>query len=214
MRPAPYREMNDPLFLVFGICMAAYFARLWWLDTRTSRSREGSPIANGGLPGATLPTPRAIVIGVVGALILVAVETWGELALGVSGEQSEITVLFAIYSVLGAAIVEELVFRGFIVVDGKGSRWLIASTTGASVLFALAHPHLWKWEDGAFSWHLDTKGWFSTISLFVGSIWFYMCRFASWNSSRSLLPCFAAHAGKNLAVVLIKLAQGFIIGLW
>jgi len=50
--------------------------------------------------------------------------------------------------------------------------------------------------------------------VFAGSLWFYAVRFASWNPQRSLLPCFAAHAAKNLGVIAVKAAQGFVVGWW
>src|SRR3569833_566076 len=86
--------------------------------------------------------PRALVVAVVGAWLILAIETWGEIRLGVSGEQSNMTVLFALYT-LCAAFVEEVVFRGFIVIDGKGVavRWV--SIFAASLLFAALHPFLW-----------------------------------------------------------------------
>lgn len=204
--------MDDPIFLLMALGVSGYFAWLWRADFVANRANPAN--AKGALPGAFPASFASIAIGVAGAALLVGLETWGEIHLGVAGEQSEITVLFALYSVLGAAIVEELVFRGFVVVDGKGRGWLIASAVGASVLFAVIHPHLWKWEDDVLTWHFDTKAWFSTASLFIGSLWFYACRFAPWNRTQSMLPCFAAHAAKNLCVVGVKAAQGFVVALW
>jgi membrane protease YdiL (CAAX protease family) len=204
--------MNDPVFLLIGLGVAGYFAWLWRADLLANRAAKGAPSSL--LPGALPATSRAIAIGVLGAVLLVAVETWGELRLGVAGEQTEITWLFALYSVFAAAIIEELVFRGYLVVEGKGRAALLWGAAGASVAFALAHPHLWKWEDGTLTWHFDLKAWFSTGCLFIGSLWFYACRFGPWNKNGSLLPCFTAHAAKNLAVVAVKAAQGFVVGLW
>jgi membrane protease YdiL (CAAX protease family) len=204
--------MNDPLFLLIGLGVSGYFAWLWRADLLAHRAGPGA--TSSLLPGAVPASSRAVVIGMLGAILLVAVETWGELRLGVADEQTEITWLFALYSVFAAAIIEEMVFRGYLVIEGKGPRALVWGAVGASVAFALAHPHLWKWEDGVLSWHFDLKAWFSTGCLFIGSLWFYACRFGPWNKSRSLLPCFAAHAAKNLSVVAVKAAQGFVIGLW
>jgi hypothetical protein len=39
-------------------------------------------------------------------------------------------------------------------------------------------------------------------------------RFYRWNPAHSLLPCIAAHAAKNLGVIGIKAAQGFLVGWW
>ncbi len=204
--------MNDPLFLLIGLGVAGYFAWLWREDLRAGQTGTGA--MRNSLPGAVPTTARAIWIGVLGAVVMVGLETWGELRLGVSDEQSEITWLFALYSVFAAAVIEEMVFRGYLVVEGKGRRGLLLGAVAASVVFALAHPHLWEWEDGKLSWHFDLKAWFSTGCLFLGSLWFYACRFGPWNKNASLLPCFAAHAAKNLTVVAVKAAQGFVVAPW
>ena len=145
--------------------------------------------------------------------LILAFETVGELALGIAGEQSRITLLFGFYTLI-AAIIEEVIFRGYLVIEGRGRRALIAGVIGASLLFALLHPFLWKWDDDGFALNLTLKGWWSFATVFLGSLWFYACRFASWNPSRSLLPCFVAHLTKNLGVFIIKAAQGFVGGAW
>lgn len=204
--------MNDPLFLLCGLVGAVYVGRLWWTDFQAWRA--GRVADHRPLPGATGAPGRAVAIAMAGALLLVALETWGELTLDVAAEQSTITVLFAVYSVLGAAVIEELMFRGFLVIDGRGRALLVAGILAASALFAVLHPFLWQYEDGAFSWRFGAKGWLSTGAVFGMSLWLYACRFAGWNPARSLIPCFAAHATKNLAVVGVKAAQGFLVGLW
>lgn len=148
-----------------------------------------------------------------GALVILAAETLGEIHWGLSDQQSSITVLFGIYTLL-AAFVEELIFRGFIVVENKGSFWRWTAAIGASLLFAWLHPFLWKWEDAGFEWTVTTKGWFSTAAVFISSLWFYAVRFAGFNPKHSLLPSITAHAVKNLGVFIIKAAQGFVIGWW
>jgi len=193
-----------------------YVAKLWLDDFRAQRNGHPNPRA---LPGATKSTMKAIVIAAVGGLVLVAAETWGELALGIAGQQSKMTALFAVYSLL-AAIVEEIVFRGYAVINKRGPLALWISVLAASVIFAALHPFLWTWEgqmpwtDGQLKWTLGLKGWFSTTAVFVSSLWFYFVRFARFNSQQSLLPCFAAHASKNLGVIIIKLTQGFLTGWW
>ena len=204
--------MNDPLPLMFGLGVAAYLTWLWWGDLMRRSAGVDDQIR--ALPGATPAGAGAIFMSIGGAVILVGLETLGELRLGIAGEQTKITVLFALYSVMAASILEELIFRGFFVVENKGRVWLIGGATVTSIFFAIAHPHLWQWQDGSLSWHFGAKGWFSTGALFTGSLWFYACRFAAWNPSGSLLPCFAAHAAKNFCVVAIKAGQGFVIGLW
>jgi membrane protease YdiL (CAAX protease family) len=48
----------------------------------------------------------------------------GEIQLGLDQEQSEITLLFGIYTLV-AAIIEEVIFRGYIVINDRGpvARW-------------------------------------------------------------------------------------------
>ena len=53
---------------------------------------------------------------------------------------------------------------------------------------------------------------FSTLMVFLGSLWFYAMRFQPANPGRSLIPCIVAHLVKNLGVVVIKAAQGFVVG--
>jgi len=123
------------------------------------------------------------------------------------------TVMFGFYSLI-AAFIEELIFRGFVVIEGKGNALRWAGIVGASLVFAAIHPFLWQWEDGVFTWTFTAKGWFSTAAVFGASLWFYTVRFASFNPNRSLLPCVVAHATKNLGVFAIKGIQGFIVGWW
>jgi len=203
--------MNDqPVLLILMIAIGAYAFSLWRQDYLAYRAGHPSPRA---LPGATPTSPSACVIAAFGALVILAGETWGEIRLGLSEEQSNITVLFGAYTLV-AAFTEELIFRGFIVIEGKGTGPRLAGILAASVLFAAAHPFLWHWDAGTFSWAFTTKGWFSTAAVFAGSLWFYAVRFASFNPTRSLLPCIVAHAAKNLGVVAVKAIQGHIAGWW
>ena len=133
------------------------------------------------------------------------------LALEIAAEQSEM-VWYFVFASLGAGVVEEVVFRGFLVVEHKGRAALIASCVGFSLLFALIHWHFWSNEAGqAFAWTFTTKAFFTTGILFANSLWFYALRFAPWNSNRSLFPCMLAHAASNFGVFAVKWAQGFIL---
>lgn len=200
---------DHPLLLVLLIGASAVAFRWWREDLR----RAAAPPDPRALPGA-VPAPRAaIVLAIAGALGLVAAETAGEHALGLSGQQSRITVLFGLYT-LAAAFLEEVIFRGYLVIEGRGRAALVAGVLGASLLFALLHPFLWQWQDGTLVVSGGAKAWFSTAAVFVGSLWFYYVRFMPGNPRRSLLPCIAAHAAKNLAVFAVKLAQGHVTGWW
>ena len=211
---------DEPFLLILLSAVGGYITWQWWTDLQACRA-TGRP-SPGALPGATTAPVSACLIAAAGALVILALETWGEIHLGISEEQSNITLLFGLYS-LTAAIIEEIIFRGYIVVTGRGTavQWLAA--LGASVVFAALHPFLWDFETGdsllavsdwSWTWQLTLKGWFSTGVVFLSSLWFYTVRFAGFNPRGSLLPCFAAHGAKNLGVVVIKAAQGFVSGVF
>src|SRR4051812_7658184 len=128
--------MKNPLVLLLLTAGGLFLGYLWRKDRR-------SPHA-GALPGATDVPPEAVWIAVIGTLVLVAGETLGEKALGIFEQQSKLTWLFAIYLLLGAPIIEELTFRGFLVIPGRGQTLLWAGIIGASLAFALLHPFLWN----------------------------------------------------------------------
>ncbi len=203
--------MNHPLILLLMTAAGLYLAWLWYGDLQATQEGRPNPAA---FPGATPTTAWAVTIGITGALLLLGGETAGELALGVAGEQTQMTWLLALYSVGAAPIIEELIFRGWLVVEGRGRTILWGGIVAASLLFALLHPFLWAWDDDGFRLSLTLKGAFSTAVAFASSLWFYAVRFGAWNPSRSLLPCFLAHAAKNAGVVAIKAATGFMSGLW
>jgi membrane protease YdiL (CAAX protease family) len=203
--------MNEaPVMLIMMIGLGVYLAKAW-LDDR--RDHIAGTARGQGLPGATPASTRACFWAGGGAVILLLVETGGEMALGLTAEQSKITVLFGLYT-LAAAVIEEIVFRGYLVIEGRGARLRRLGTVAASLVFALVHPFLWTWGDDGFEWTFTAKGWFSTVMVFAASLWFYAVRFATWNPERSLLPCFVAHGVKNLGVFAIKGAQGFVVGWW
>ncbi len=201
---------DNPLLLL-AMLVAAGVAGKWWLDDYRA-ARRGTPHPR-ALPGATAAPLGAVMLAAGGALVLLAGETAGEFALDVSGEQSRMTVLFGGYT-LAAAFIEELLFRGFLVVENRGRAALLAGIVGASALFALLHPFLWEWSEGRLLVHPGAKAWWSTAAVFAGSLWFYAVRFLPNNPGRSLLPCFAAHAAKNLGVFAVKYALGFVSGWW
>lgn len=206
--------MNHPLLLILMSGVGVYCFWLWLTDLKTPAAQRPSPVKNGGIPGAEPASSRAVFIAVAGALIILAGETWGEFALGLSAQQSRMTALFALYSVMAAPVIEEIIFRGFLVVESRRREVVWAGAIGASLVFATLHPFLWRWDDTGFAWTLTAKGGFSTVVVFAASLWLYAARLGSWNPTRSLLPCFAAHAAKNLGVVAIKGALGFLGGWW
>jgi membrane protease YdiL (CAAX protease family) len=199
--------MNEnPLMILLYVGVAAYVGHTYWDDYKAFKS--GSP--NGGaMPGAVAAPLGAFIIGTLGALLLLGVETGGEIALGLVDEQSEM-VWFFVFAIIAAGVVEEVIFRGYLVIDHKGRALLIASAVGFSLIFAIIHGHLWSREDG-FEWTLTAKAFFSTGILFANSLWFYAVRFGPWNPKRALFPCMLAHAASNLGVFFVKWAQGYLI---
>lgn len=200
---------DNPVLLLLVIVAGGYFGSMWLEDYRAIRAGKLTP-AN-ALPGATASSASACCIAAAGALALLVAETLGEITLGISDEQSTMTAWFALYSLV-AAFIEEIVFRGYLVVDRRGRIALIVGAAGASLLFAILHPFIWQWDDEGFAFVFTPKGWFSFSAVFVVSLWFYYCRFARWNPYHSLIPCFAAHLAKNVGVIVIKGAQGFLTG--
>ena len=201
---------DQPLRILVMIAATVVVARWWIGDFRLAAA--GSPSAR-ALPGASPAPLLAVLLAAAGALLMLGAEAAGEYHLGLVEQQSHTTALFGLYT-LTASFVEELIFRGFVVVDNRGRTALGLSIVAASVIFALLHPFLWEWREGALHLQINGKAWFSTGSIFVGSLWFYAVRFWPLNPGRSLLPCIAAHAAKNLGVFAIKYAQGFVDGWW
>ncbi len=207
--------MNDPWMILASAAAAGYIFKIWLGDYRASRAGRPHPKA---LPGAAPAGWGAAVIGIVGALLLVAAETAGEYALGVSGEQSGVTWLFLL-GMTAAGFIEEVVFRGFLVADKKGRAALWGSITGFSLIFALLHYQYyleWPREDSGwieFNVILNAKSLWTLLILFLNSLWFYFLRFMPANRERSLVPCFAAHIASNLGVFIVKLAQGHVTAL-
>jgi len=203
--------MNHPLLLLLMTAIGLYLGKLWRDDRRTARDGAGHP---GALPGATEAPRRAVLLAVAGALVILVLETVGERVLGLAAQQSRMTWLFALYSVTGAPIIEEIIFRGWIVLDGRRRMIAWAGAAGASAVFAILHPFLWRWDDAGFELTLTPKGWFSTTAVLATSLWLYAARLAAWNPQGSLLPCFAAHAARNAGVVAVKTIEGFMGGVW
>jgi len=199
---------DNPILVAAMIVVAAFLFHLWWGDLRAARF--GQPRAN-AFPGAVACERQTLLVAIAGMLILLGLETGGEAALGIADQQKTVTVIWSLYS-LAAAFIEELAFRGYLVVTGRGRGMLWTSIVLFSAVFALCHPFLWEWTDGHLVLHLTPKGWFSTTAIFAGSLWFYVLRFSPLNPSRSLLPCIVAHLMKNLGVFALKAAAGFVSG--
>lgn len=209
---------ESPLTVLLYVGMALYVGHLYRTDFLAAKSGTPNPKP---LPGATSASAGLYVIGIIGALVILVAETWGEIALGVSDEQSDV-VWFLVFASLTAGIVEEVIFRGFLVVESRGRNLLMASCGLFSLLFALLHPYLWEfvYPEDAETWQfwladfncvLTPKAFFTTAILFLNSLWFYALRFGRWNREHSLFPCMLAHSASNLGVFAIKWAQGHVL---
>jgi uncharacterized protein len=202
---------NDPLLLLAVLGASGWIGRRWVIDYRAALAGQPN---DRPLPGARPASAAAVAIASLGALLILVAETGGEYVLGLSAEQSRMTVLFGLYSILGAPVMEEVVFRGYLVIENRGPAVLWAGVVLTSLLFALLHPFLWQWNGNGLTVHFGAKAWFSTATVFAVSLWFYTVRFFGLNPQRSLLPCLVAHATKNLGVFAIKYAEGFVGGWW
>jgi membrane protease YdiL (CAAX protease family) len=202
---------SDHVVLLLLVGASVWVARAWVNDYRAALA--GTP-NDKSIPGATPVSASATALASVGALFILALETGGEHMLGVSAAQSKVTVLFALYSIGGAPIIEEIIFRGYLVIENRGRLVLWAGVVGISLLFAFLHPFLWTWNGQGLTLQFGAKPWFSTAVVFTVSLWFYTVRFFRLNPRRSLLPCFVAHATKNLGVFAVKYVEGFVGGWW
>lgn len=212
---------NDPLMILVMFAACLYIGKLWYDDYRQARKGHPHPRA---FPGATACGMMAVAVAMAGALVLLGVEIAGEYALDLVGEQSNVTAL-ALLAMMSAAFIEELIFRGYLVIENRGRAALISGMVGFSVVFAVLHPFLWEldYPDGVAGWRFweaefslngTTKAWFSTVLIFLNSLWFYTVRYFAWNPAHSLIPCFAAHLASNVGVFLTKLAQGHVVAWW
>lgn len=199
----------DPIIILPMFCISCYIAWLYFTDYKAYNPEQPNPKA---FPGATPCPPKAIFIAILGALFILSAETYGEYYLEINNEQSTLPWLFLL-SMISAAFIEELIFRGFLVITSRGKFFFLTSIVGFSFIFALLHPFLWEWED-TFHLNLSIKALFSTSVVFLNSLWFYSVRFYKYNPNASLLPCFVAHLISNLGVFAIKYAQGFVKGLY
>lgn len=181
---------------------------LWTKEARGAGQRTaGAP--EPFWPGASWCRWQAAALGAVGALLITLVESGLEIHLGVKDEQSTIPASFLL-AMMGAAVVEEVTFRGFAAPAALAGLRLLATVLAGSLVFMLLHGHIVAFEDGALRLRDDPKSLVSAGSAFAVSCWLYLCRFNPLNPGRSLAPALVGHAVRNLAVFGIKDAQGFV----
>lgn len=204
--------MNDPFTSLLYVAAAIYLLYLIRADYQLYRQTGEAR----GFPGVTPASRNLLLFAAAGGIVLTMVETVGESVLGLTAEQTTLA-WFALGPILAAAVIEEVVFRGYLFFDQHGPWVLWGCIFGFSLLFALIHPYLWNWEGGfrldfwnALTLDLSLKGWFSTLFVFISSLFFYLLRFCFGNKQRSLFPCIVAHATANASVYCVKMAQGFV----
>ena len=197
---------SNPIMILLYVGAAAFVLHMYRGDYIVSKSGQSR---SGTMPGAENASLLSFFIATLGALLLLGAETCGEIALGLVNEQSEMLWYF-LPVIIAAGVIEEVIFRGYLVVTDKGKALFVTSCVGFSLFFAIIHPHLWSAEDG-FAWTLSGKAFFSTSILFANSLWFYAARFGPWNPNRSIFPCMLAHGASNLGVFFIKMAQGYVL---
>ena len=196
---------DNPVYALLIFFVGAYFFKIWLEDARAGKT---GPRA---MPGASFSGVFSAALAVAGSIAILAAETVLEKVLGFESEQSSVK-FWAVFVWISAAITEEIIFRGYIVIKSRGRALLWASALAASLLFALLHPFLWDYSrGGGFTLNLAPKAFFSTRFIFFNSLWLYFSRFNPSNKTGSLMPCFLAHAAYNIGVFAVKAAQGFAL---
>ena len=84
---------------------------------------------------------------------------------------------YLVFATLCAGVVEEVIFRGFLVVENKGRVALIGSCIGFSLYFC-ADPRTLLEHGGRLCSTFTSKAFFTTAILFANSLWWYAVRFA------------------------------------
>ena len=178
-------------------CLLGLFVLVAWARERRKRHLSGEP--EKFWPGTTYAPMAAYYAAAAGAILITIAEAAVEKRAGLTSMQAEIQAAI-LFQLLGAAVIEEALFRGFVAPGELVGRKLLALIIIGSLVFALIH-----------NFHLSTaEGKVNATFAFITSLWLYVVRFNPLNPDRSLLPCFMAHTVRNLAVFGIKASQGFI----
>ncbi len=206
---------DAPIFSIFSLAIAAYLFYMWYGDFR--HFNKTAELRKGAFEGASNAPTKLIVLGIASALILLLCVTFIEKIVGVEASQTKVAP-WALLSWIAAAFVEELIFRGYLVVKNKGNLVLWCSIIFFSFVFAAGHPFLWDYQipenssiyEGVWTLNLTSQALISTLAIFSCSILFYSLRFARSNVNRSILPCILAHVSYNCGVFVVKMIQGFL----
>ena len=178
-------------------CALGLFVLIAWARERRKRKTTGE--SEKFWPGTTYAPTGAYFVAAAGAILITIAEAAVEKRAGLTDQQSVLPAIF-IFQLLGASVVEEMLFRGFVAPGELFGRKLLALMIVGSLVFALIHNFDLSGPEGKVS----------ALFAFITSLWLYVVRFNPLNPDRSLLPCFMAHTVRNLAVFGIKWAQGFV----
>ncbi|MEY4273007.1 MAG: hypothetical protein RL250_1873 [Verrucomicrobiota bacterium] len=184
------------LAFALGLCVLA----AWYGEFRLRR-RTGAP--EGFWPGTTLAPAAAYFVAATGAILITVAEAGVEMRFDVTESQSQLP-LVALFGLVGAAVTEEAVFRGFAAPSHFTGRKLLLLVLGGSAVFAAIHIDFLDFNPR------DEKQVITLVFEFLTGVWLYLARYNPLNPTRSLLPCFMGHIVRNLAVFGIKWAQGFV----
>ena len=184
--------ITDIIYLIIGLGVG--FA--WFSEYQKRKANPGPELF---WPGTTRAPISGILIIVSGILLLTVAETCAEIHFHVTAHQS-VSNLHILGASMGAAIVEEMVFRGFAAPSElRGIKLLGLIIIGSSV-FSVFHRF-------DFS---TVQGRISLVATFFVSVWLYLGRYNPLNPERSILPCLIGHVVRNLAVFGVKWSQGFV----
>lgn len=161
--------VDAPVMLVFLNVLGIYLTKLWRDDCAVHVAAQENRVP---LPGATPACSGVCLIGATGALLILAGKTAAEISLGVFAGLSEMTGLFGFFT-LAAAMIEELIFPDFLIVEGHGPRGESLGAIAASIVFILLHHFLRAWKDEGFHITWDLPGAVSRTAVFASSLWFY-----------------------------------------
>ena len=103
----------DFFFSIFIFGIALYLGKQWLGDL------SGKKTGLRAFPGAAPASFFLIMGAIAGALVILAIETIGEYRLGTSATQSDIRGSYLLVMV-AAGFLEELIFRGYLVIENRG----------------------------------------------------------------------------------------------
>ena len=169
---------------------------LWWAAARLGFSRSDVGLRRGRFPTGTVVV-GGVLVGVAWQFLVAAVYSWGGLhTIDVTwfDLDSVPSVLVGINVVLLSPLLEEVYFRGLVMVSLRDRFGLTVGLLGQATLFVLMHfdiPGLVAWEQIATRF---------VLALLLG---------AMYRVTGSLYSCIACHVIINLIVFLDLLSWAF-----